>query len=157
MYMNSSSRRWRRAVGVVAALAIGVGAATSAVAAEKRHRWKMQSAVPKAFPILGPTGEHLAQKIEIVTGGTLRLGRQLWPKLSGDLSASYTDTQDDLLGDQVLIRLGASLQYELAEDVTTSLTYSFLDRSGDDGGGGLAGGDLDLRENVVTVRLLKEF
>jgi TRAP-type mannitol/chloroaromatic compound transport system substrate-binding protein len=69
--MNSSSRRWRRAVGVVAALAIGVGAASSAVAAEKRHRWKMQSAVPKAFPILGPTGEHLAQKIEIVTGGTV--------------------------------------------------------------------------------------
>jgi uncharacterized protein (PEP-CTERM system associated) len=95
---------------------------------------------------------------EIVTGGTLRIGRKLWPKLTGDVSASYTDTQDDAAGDEVLIRLGASLQYALAEDVTTSLTYSFLDRSGDGAGTGFgAGSDLDLRENVVTVRVLKEF
>lgn len=95
---------------------------------------------------------------EIATGGTARIGRQLWPQLSGDLSASYTDTQDDLSGDQVLIRLGASLQYALAEDLTTSLTYSFLDRSGDGAGGGLGrGSGLDLRENVVTVRMLKTF
>ena len=95
---------------------------------------------------------------EIATGGTARIGRQLWPQLSGDLSASVTDTQDDVSGDQVLVRLGASLQYALAEDLTTSLTYSFLDRSGDGAGGGLGGGSgVELRENVVTVRMLKTF
>ena len=97
-------------------------------------------------------------RTEIVTGGTARIGRQLWPKLSGDLSATYTHTEDDVSGDQDLVRLGASLQYLLGDDLSTALTYSFLDRSGDGAGGGLGGGSaLDLRENVVSVRVLKTF
>jgi uncharacterized protein (PEP-CTERM system associated) len=97
-------------------------------------------------------------RTEIVTGGTARIGRKLWPKLSGNVSASYTDTQDDVSGDQVLVRLGASLQYSLADDLSSSLMYSFLDRSGDGAGGGLGGGSaLDLRENIVTVRIVKTF
>ena len=95
---------------------------------------------------------------EIITGGTARIGRKLWPKLSGDLSASYTDTQDDASGDQTLLRVGASLQYALGEDLTTTLTYSHLSRSGDGAGGGLGGGlGLDLEENVVALRVLKVF
>jgi TRAP-type mannitol/chloroaromatic compound transport system substrate-binding protein len=67
---SSSSNRWRLTVGALAALAIGVGAA-SAQAAEKKHRWKMQSAVPKSFAILGPTGQHLADKIKVTTSGSV--------------------------------------------------------------------------------------
>jgi len=95
---------------------------------------------------------------EIVTGGTVKVGRQLWTQLSGDVSAAYTDTQDDVAGDQELIRLGASLNYILADDFTAALTYSFLDRTGDGSGVGFgAGTGIDTRENVVSVRVLKVF
>jgi uncharacterized protein (PEP-CTERM system associated) len=95
---------------------------------------------------------------QIVTGGTITVGRQIWPQLSGDLSAAYTDTKDDAAGDLELIRLGASLTYLLAEDFTASLSYSFLDRSSDRAGAGVGGGQgFDLRENIVSVRVLKVF
>jgi len=95
---------------------------------------------------------------QIVTGGTVTIGRQLWTQLSGDVSAAYTDTKDDAAGDQELIRLGASLSYILAEDFTAALSYSFLDRTGDGGGGGFGvGPGIDTRENVVSVRVLKVF
>ena len=59
--------RRSRVVGLLAAAAVALGA-TSADAQQK-HRWKMQSAVPKSFTILGPTGVRLAEKIKVVTGG----------------------------------------------------------------------------------------
>ena len=70
MQTHRSTNRWSRGVAALAALALGAGIASSAAAQEK-HRWKMQSAVPKSFPILGPTGAHLAEKISKVTGGTV--------------------------------------------------------------------------------------
>lgn len=95
---------------------------------------------------------------QIVTGGTVTIGRQIWPLLSGNVSAALTDTRDDAAGDQELVRLGASLTYNLADDFTATLTYSYLDRAGDGAGGGLgAGPSVDLRENVVSVRVLKVF
>ena len=54
--------------GIASALLLG---AVDAGADEKRHRWKMQSAFPKAFAHIGPMGQYFTDMARTTTGGAV--------------------------------------------------------------------------------------
>lgn len=105
-------------IGVTAAAVSGIASASPVSAKEKTIKWKMVTSWPPKFPILQDSCHRLADKIEVMSGGRLKIqvfaGGELVPPLQ----------VFDAVSQGKVVQCGSTAPYYYAGKVPESQFYS---------------------------------